>query len=135
MFHRQISALGVENSFYGTTPLFSDLNTDGHPEIIYVNMDSGVRVFKNSGTDNNYIRIAVPDSVEMIGSVITVTLPDGKTYSKQKIVGQGLMSDSSADMVFGIGQQTQVGKIDITLSSGVTSTIENPQINTRITLP
>lgn len=131
-YHRQISALEVENPFYGTTPLFSDFTGDGHPEIIYVNMDDSSRLFRNSATPNNHITLAIPDTAEMIGAVAKLTLSNGDEMVRHKIVGQGLMSDGTADMIFGLGARVDVEKIEVTLSSGEVVEIAAPELNQRI---
>lgn len=123
---------GVENRLYGISPLTADFNDDGYPDLLHINLDGPVKAFINQGGDANYVKVKLPDNVASIGATITVTTRNGKTYTAPYISGEGLMSDQSHVVVFGLGDQDSLRDITVRYLSGDEKIIENPKVNSTI---
>ena len=50
------------------------------------------------------------------------------------VIGEGLRSDQTSTITFGLGIETDVKPVDIALSDCTTQSIESPKINTVNTL-
>ncbi len=50
------------------------------------------------------------------------------------VIGEGLTSDQTSTITFGLGIETDVKSVDIALSDSTTQSIESPKINTVNTL-
>ena len=120
---------GVENALYGISPLTADFNNDGYPDLLHINLDGPVKAFINEGGDANYVKVKLPDNVASIGATITVTTASGKTYTAPFISGEGLMSDQSHVVVFGLGDEDSLHDITVRYLSGDEKIIESPKVN------
>jgi len=96
---------GVVNREYGISPLTADFNQDGHPDLIHVNLLGEQNVFISKAGENGYLKVKLPNTIASIGSEVHVTLEDGTTLVQNFVVGEGLVSDQSHILVFGLGNQ------------------------------
>jgi len=94
---------GVSNPFYSVAPLTADFNGDGYPDIVHANLHDQSKVFLSKGGDGSYLKISLPDTVESIGAMVTVTRDDGKILYLPYVSGEGLCSDSSRVLIAGLG--------------------------------
>ena len=62
-------------------------------------------MFISKAGDNGYLKVKLPNTVESIGSQVQVTLDDGTTLIQTFVVGEGLVSDQSHVLIFGLGKQ------------------------------
>ncbi|WNM58025.1 CRTAC1 family protein [Candidatus Nitrospira allomarina] len=123
-----VDDLGLTNPFFGQAPVIADLNGDTKPDVIWLNMNGPVRAFLNRSTANG-IGIALPDSVQSLGTQVTVETTSGRSYTKQIVTSVGLLSDQSPTLFFGLGEEREVAKVHIQDPDGTVSIIEHPSIN------
>jgi enediyne biosynthesis protein E4 len=119
---------GVENFAYGMTPLTSDFNKDGYPDLINLNLNGKTKAFINNGGENKSITIELPTSAKYIDAKITTTLDDDKTIYRQYAPSQGLSASQSNKIIIPLAKDHNVSKIVIKLSNGETQTIETPKL-------
>ena len=117
---------GVENPYYGMTPITSDFNQDGYPDLVYVNLDGPTRAFLNNGGDNHYVKVELHDNAESLGARVTLIKSDGTRLHKQIITGVGLLSDQAQILTFGVGRDTEVDSVEIVWPNGETMTLKGP---------
>lgn len=96
---------GVRNREFGIAPLTADFNQDGYPDLVHVNILGPQNAFLSQGGNQGYLKIRLPNTVESVGTVVTVTLADGSTIVQTFVVGEGLLSDQSHVLIFGLGDQ------------------------------
>jgi hypothetical protein len=120
---------GVVNKNYGITPLVSDFNQDGYPDMVYVNINGGSRAFINKGGDHNYIGFRFPETAEYSGAKVTVKLKDGSIRSDDYVVGEGLASDQTSVITVGLGKEESVEEVSVSLPNGGTMNISKPEVN------
>lgn len=125
---------GAINKNYGITPLSSDFNQDGYPDLLFSNLQGPFRVLLNKGGDANYIAVRLPETVKYVGATITVTKKDGTTLTDAYVIGEGLGSDQTSTITFGLDTDTEVSSIRIALPDGSTQNIANPKVNAVNTL-
>ena len=125
---------GVVNKNFGIAPLSSDFNQDGYPDLAFSNIDGPFRVLLNKGGEANYIGVRLPENAKYAGAIITVTKKDGATLTDTYVIGEGLGSDQTSTVTFGLGADSEVASIDLALSDGTTQTIANPKVNAVNTL-
>ena len=83
----------------------ADFNQDGYPDLIHVNLLGQQNVFISKAGSNGYLKVKLPNTVASIGSEVHVTLSDGTTLIQSFVVGEGLVSDQSHVLIFGLGKQ------------------------------
>ncbi|MFT6878344.1 MAG: hypothetical protein ACI9XK_003896 [Granulosicoccus sp.] len=94
---------GVQNRAFGITPLTADFNQDGYPDLVHVNLLGKQKVFLSKGGDQGFLKIKLPNTVDSVGTEVSVTLDDGTTLIQTFVVGEGLVSDQSHILIFGLG--------------------------------
>ena len=124
----------VINMNYAITPLSSDFNQDGYPDLAFANIDGPVKVHINKGGDANYIAVRLPENAKYVGATITVTKKDGSTLTDAYVIGEGLVSDQTSTVTFGLGTDTEIVSVNIALSDGTSQNINNPKVNAVNTL-
>lgn len=96
---------GVQNRYFGISPLTADFNNDGYPDLIHVNLLGPQKVFLSKGGDANYLKVKLPNTASSVGAKVKVDLQDGSTLYQTFVVGEGLCSDQTHILTFGLGQQ------------------------------
>jgi len=94
---------GVINRTYSITPLAADFNGDGRPDIVHANLNGDSKLFISKAGKGNYLKVELPGNVSSIAATVTVNLSDGRILSRPYVSGEGLCSDSSRIIVFGLG--------------------------------
>ncbi|MEQ9362655.1 MAG: CRTAC1 family protein [Leptospirales bacterium] len=127
---------GVENYFFGQSPLIGDFNDDGAPDLIYVNMDGPARAFLSRGkpgeTVGNFLKVVLKDNVENLGAKVTVRLANGDQHTREVAVGLGFLTDQSSEIIFGLGDATAIRSVDVVWPSGKRKTLRGMQVNSRV---
>lgn len=93
---------GVQNRYFGITPLVSDFNADGYPDLVHVNLEGPQQVFISNAGDHSWLKVKLPNTVDSIGASVTVTRSDGSQLLQTFVVGEGLCSDQTHTLTFGL---------------------------------
>ncbi len=108
-----------------------DLNNDG-----FVDVQNGNTVYFNVGNDNNWIKVltvGTTSNANGIGARIELTSPMG-TQIRDVVSGDGFRYMSTLTATFGIGTDEGISNITVRWPSGEVSSIDNPEINTTLTV-
>jgi len=123
--------LEINNPYFGQSPVIVDLDGDTKPDVVWLNMNGPLRAFLNR-SGSNAISVVLPDTVQSLGTQVTVETRDSKSYTKQIVTSVGLLSDQSPTLFFGLGDATEVARVHIRHPNGNVSVIENPPINQKL---
>jgi enediyne biosynthesis protein E4 len=108
-----------------------DLDGDGTPEIVLVNMNATPSVLKNNGPHGNYLNVALTgkqSNRSAIGARVIVTAAGRKTIDE--VMGGGsYYSQNSFTLHFGLGQVSEIDNIEVRWPSGVVQTIGKTPAN------
>ena len=96
--------VGVQNREYGIAPLTADFNQDGYPDLVHVNLLGAQKVFLSKGGEQAYLKVKLPNVIESVGAEVTVSLDNDEQLVQTFVVGEGLLSDQSHILVFGLGK-------------------------------
>jgi hypothetical protein len=94
---------GVINRAYSISPLTADFNGDGRPDIVHANLNGDSKLFLSKTGTGNYLKVELPGNVGSIAATVTASLSDGRLLSRPYVSGEGLSSDSSRTIIFGLG--------------------------------
>ncbi len=117
------------NKAFEIAALATDFNNDGALDMVRANLQGQSKVQMNNGHGNNWLKLELPNTAKSLGAVATAKLASGKTLTKHFITSEGLCSDSSHMLYFGLGQTETVSSIDIQYLTGPIQTLPNPGIN------
>ncbi len=123
---------GAVNPAFAMTPLISDWNRDGYPDIFYVNLDGPSKAYLSEGGDAHFLKVIMPDTVASLGATVTLELADGKQMKQVMLNSIGFLSDPSTSLIFGLGEQTEVKQVTVDWLSGEQTIKKKPEVDTRI---
>ncbi len=121
----------VVNKNYAITPLSSDFNNDGYPDLVYVNLDGDVKAYISKKGTSNYVKVQVADKSKYIGAKITL-VTENNIQTNYNIIGEGLCSDQSNTIIFGFGKSKIIKALTITDIYGNLERVNDVKINTTI---
>ncbi|WP_179315244.1 CRTAC1 family protein [Winogradskyella undariae] len=119
---------GLSNPYFAITSLVSDFNNDGYLDMIWVNIDTPALAYINQGGTNNYLQVDLGESINVQGAKVTVTTPN-KTLTEWLVTGEGLASDQTALLQFGLGTTARVLNVKVLLADAKEISIDHPEIN------
>ena len=113
-----------------------DYDNDGHLDIYLVNNDGPNMLYRNNGSNNNWLKIkleGVLSNKDAMGAVIEV-IAGGQKYTRLINGSPGWFSQSSLIASFGLGQVSKVDSITIFWPSGLIQDTTDIEINQLITI-
>ena len=98
-----------------------DVDGDGRPEILIVNMNSTPSLLKNSAPQGHYLNVVLTGTKSnrsAIGARVAITA-EGRKLIDQVTSGGSYYSQNSLTLHFGLGAAKQVEKIEVRWPSGI----------------
>ncbi len=108
-----------------------DLNNDG-----FIDVMTGSTAYLNTGNENNWIVVNTVGTVSNksgIGARVTLYSAMGQQIRDVRS-GQGFRYMQTLNTHFGIGTDTEIAYITICWPSGIIDVVNNPDINTKLTV-
>ncbi len=119
----------AENKNFGISPIATDFNQDGWPDIAISNLNGPLKAFLNEGGSNNWLKVRLPNVPKSIGAMVVLTTDSGKIFRNQFYTSEGLSSDPSHELYFGLGTETKITSVKIMLQTGESKSYEAPEAN------
>jgi hypothetical protein len=107
---------GLQNANFGIAPLVSDFNGDGWPDVLFANLTQPARAFISAGGDSAWLQVVLPNAAPALTAQVSVTRADGVVLHDQWLSGEGLASEQSRTLQFGLGDST--GQVDVQVRFG-----------------
>jgi hypothetical protein len=121
------SGMGISNNWYGMGAGWCDYDRDGDLDLYQGNWNATNRLFRNEGNANNWIEAKLAGTSSnrsAIGSRIRV-VAGGHTQIREISGGQGMFSQNSLVVHFGLGGATVVDSLIVKWPSGVEERFNN----------
>lgn len=119
----------IEGSF-SNGAAYSDLDNDGDLDVIVNNINQPALLLENQSVNSNYLKIHLENNQgRTVGSKVYV-YSDSLEQIKEQTVVKGFQSSSTREMVFGLGDHTEVDSVVVIWNDFKKATIVNPDLNT-----
>ena len=123
-------AAGAENRLFGISPIVSDFNGDGWPDLVWANLDGPSLAYINSSkAARESLTVRLPNTAASINARVTVTASNDQVQTKQLITSQGLGSDQGRDLIFGLGEATGVKTVTVQFQNGQVREVSAPPVD------
>lgn len=115
-----------------------DIQNDGYPDIAILNLDPDDCFLWTNETlqTNHWIKvnlIGTESNKQGVGSWIELSV-NGEVQYNYTLLGEGYLGQNSSYEFFGVGTATQIDYVKVTWLSGIVDYIENPNLNSHITI-
>ncbi|MBY0480272.1 MAG: VCBS repeat-containing protein [Chitinophagaceae bacterium] len=128
------SQAGVLNKHFAITPITSDFNNDGYPDLVYINIGGESKAFINKGGNAKYLKVRLPETNEALGAKVTLKFTDSSFLTNWNKIGEGLGTDQSNTLIFAIPTGKKAESLIVKYNSKRIDTINNIIPNTVIVL-
>jgi len=118
---------GVKNKHFGISPIISDFNQDGWPDLVWANLDGSSLAYLNQPHHDNWIKIRLPNQAASLNARVTVEESNGNRIVKQFITSQGLGSDQGHDLIFGLSSEFSPTSVSVEYQDGTIKTVSAPK--------
>lgn len=129
-------SIGIADSIfsYGTAKV--DYNNDGYMDMcVTMSGDSNAHFYKNSGGSNHWVKLkctGVQSNKDAIGTIVTAYY-NGEINRQVILGGSSFLSSDDVELIFGIGNQTDIDSMVIMWTNGTVDRSYNIQANGRYT--
>jgi enediyne biosynthesis protein E4 len=120
---------GAVNRNYAIAPVVADFNDDGNPDLVWANIGGPAKAFINTQPERAWIKIRLPDNAASLNAIVTIRTDSETVQSKQLVASQGLGSDQTAALIFGLGKATAASRVDVHFQDGKVVTVDTPPLN------
>ena len=114
-----------------------DWNADGREEFAVSNIGARCSVVANlTQTDSHYVAVRLvgtESSRDAIGATVRITTPHSQIV-RHLTAGDGFQSSNERRLVFGLGTETVIEKLDVQWPSGTTETLTDIPVDTDVRL-
>ena len=122
---------------FGIAPIISDFNGDGWPDLVWANLDGKAIAYINQGGQNadikrQYLKLRIPNNAASLNAIVKLTDSDGGVQTRQVISGQGLGSDQTRDLMFGVKDGLSVRDVSVSFQNGTQRKLDAPQLNSSL---
>ena len=124
---------GAENRLFGISPIVSDFNEDGWPDLVWANLDGESLAYINAAPHKNWVKVRLPNTAHSINARVILKDDQGGTFVKQFITSQGLGSDQGRDLIFGLNPAAAIETITVEYQDGTTKTVKTPELASVVT--
>ena len=122
---------GVINKGFGLSPLTTDFNEDGAPDLVHVNLAGQSKVFLSNNPQTGFVKVKLPNAVESVSAMVKAELADGRTIYEPFVKGEGLCSDSSSIVTIGTGG-SEITSVEVSYLSGKSQTFDAPTLGSTL---
>ncbi len=113
----QVPGLNLDNAEFGQSPVIMDIDADGRPDVLWLNMDGPLKAYLNKTTET-FVTVRLPDAPAAAGALVRVTTDTGTVHERRLVTSTGLMTDPTPDLYFALPGAKGIARIEVTTLTG-----------------
>ncbi|MFT5496869.1 MAG: hypothetical protein ACI9TH_002269 [Kiritimatiellia bacterium] len=120
-FKEQGEAWGLDLAGMSYASAHADLDGDGDLDLVVMNMDEPVALYRNTGNTGNRLMLSLKgtsDHPQGIGAHIEVRTDTGRTHSRQMFLNHGFNASRDAVAHFGLGEAARIRELVVSWPAG-----------------
>lgn len=102
---------GIDNANFGIAPVVADFNGDGWQDVAFANLTQPARAFISQGGSAAWLQVLLPQAPAALTARVEVRRSDGVVLHDQLLSGEGLASEQTRTLQFGLGAAE--GPVDV----------------------
>jgi hypothetical protein len=111
-----------------------DWNRDGRPDVVITHLDHPASLLTNTTREvGHFVAIqlrGVECSRDAIGSTVIVRTKD-RSWTQQLTAGDGFLSSNQRELIFGLGEQSEVTEVEVHWPWGKSQIFDNVGVDQR----
>jgi len=133
-FTKEITNWGFDQAVNSNGAAYADMDNDGDLDMIINNLEDKAGIYRNNSTSNflNINLIGEESNINAIGAKVKVITDSIMQYQEQ-FLSRGYQSSVSPVLNFGIGDETNIKRVEIIWNNGSISIDENVKANQTLT--
>ncbi len=133
-FTNKITDWGFDQAVNSNGAAYADLDNDGDLDIVVNNLEDEANIYRNNSTSNflNINLVGNTKNINAIGAKVKI-ITDSLMQYQELFLSRGYQSSVSPVLNFGIGEESNIKRIEVTWNDGSISVDENVQANQTIT--
>lgn len=133
-FSKATSIWGFDQTVNSNGAAYADLDNDGDLDLVMNNLEDEASIYRNNST-NNFLSIKLMGNernINAIGTKVKV-FTDKTTQYQELFLSRGYQSSVSSSLNFGLGDETNIKRIEIIWDNGRMTVDENVAANQTLT--
>jgi len=132
-FKKTTKDWGLETPGFSSGMAYGDLDNDGDLDIVVNNMEAPAFIYKNKAT-GNFLKIDFKGSDRNLFGfgAKAIIHHNGTTQIANNTTTRGYLSSVEPNLLFGLGKDTEVNKVEIVWPDGKTNIFEDVSANTTL---
>jgi hypothetical protein len=136
-FEEQGKEWGLDHVGMSFASVHVDLDRDGDLDLIVVNMNETVALYRNTGSSGNRVSISLKgtsDHPQGIGAHIELTTDTGRTHARQMFLNHGFMACQEAVVHLGLGEAKKIAHLVVHWPAGHRQAFADLEVNQHFTV-
>ncbi|RXG32374.1 VCBS repeat-containing protein [Leeuwenhoekiella marinoflava] len=134
-FKKATNEWGLDLAVNSNGVAYADLDNDGDLDLVLNNLEDQASIYKNNAT-TNFISIKLTGDNQNkngIGAKVKVFTDSTQQY-QELFLSRGYQSSVSPVLLFGVGEEKIINRIEVVWNDGTLSTLEQVKVNQRINI-
>ena len=108
----------------------------GYPDLVFYakSKRTSTSLLINQGGKSHFLSVKLKNDAHSLGAKLTLITGSGKSLKAQFFCNEGLLSDQSHVLTFGLGEEKALQRLSVNYVDGSTKVIDSPKADATLVL-